>query len=245
MARIIALEECLHWPSPDVQTRSSDGELTLLPSQRIVRRYTKQRSFQLVGTCCTVGVPVADRGHLLSTGPSLVGPPNRHLFRQSVAVTCTVSRSTLPDFDVLRAADHEERSPVCESTLQAPSVDTSWSSSVPSFRHHCVADRAPSPCVFVCVFVCTARRFTPLLMVVTPEAGTPCTEPRVWQLSVFPLRLARPLCPLGVSRASGLRLPRFCEFVPKVCVVQRKLVHTCVKTLYLSSVHPVATQIMS
>ena len=40
-----------------------------------------------------------------------------HLYCQFVAVTCTVSLLTLPDFDVLRAADHEEWSPVCGSTL--------------------------------------------------------------------------------------------------------------------------------
>ena len=71
MARTIVLEESLHWPSPDAQKRSSDGGLTLFPSQRIVRRWTKQRSLQLVGTCCTFGVPVADRGHLLLDGAKL------------------------------------------------------------------------------------------------------------------------------------------------------------------------------
>ena len=38
-------------------------------------------------------------------------------------------------------------------------------------------------------------------MVGTPEDGTPCTKARVWQLSVFLLRLARPLCSTRVSHA--------------------------------------------
>ena len=41
------------------------------PHSASVRRWTKQRSLQLVGTCCTIGVPVADRGRLLLDGANL------------------------------------------------------------------------------------------------------------------------------------------------------------------------------
>ena len=114
MARTIAPQESLHRLSPDAQTRWSDGGLTLFPSQRFCQTLDKTEVFSACGYVLYYWCACRrSRASAAGRAPSLVGPPFWvHFFRQFVAVTRTVSRLTLPDFDVLRAADHEERSPV-------------------------------------------------------------------------------------------------------------------------------------
>ena len=106
--------------------------------------------------------------------------------------------------------------------------------------HHCLVDRAPSPRVSSTgTFPCTARRFTSAPAVATVGGGchaggrhVPCTKPRVWQLSVFALRLARPLCSFGCLNAQ-----RVCDendsvkLIRQLALFKRSLC-TCVKTLY-------------